>query len=145
MSQDFERPADVEEDDSDFAGMLENIKTGDEHMGNREFSDAESCYQSALETAFGYYGALSPVLLPIILKVADAQLADCSDEDHFADLTRTLQRALAIASLKYGCEGQELIPIIEKMIAVYDLQGAHMLSAELLQRVQVLRAVVEQG
>lgn len=143
MSLEFERPAGVDEDDSDFASILENITDGEEHMGNRDFSDAESSYKSALETAFGFYGALSPVLLPIILKVVDAQLADCQDEDHFADLTRTLQRALAIAQLKHGPESVELIPIIEKMIAVYDLQGAHMLSAELLQRVQVLREVKE--
>ncbi len=141
MSIELARPEGVEEDDSDFASIAQNITEGDEHMANRDFSDAESSYKGALETAFGFYGALSPVLLPIILKVVDAQLADCQDEDHFADLTRTLQRALAIAQLKHGPESVELIPVIEKMIAVYDLQGAHMLSAELLQRVQVLREV----
>lgn len=143
MSIELTRPEGVEEDDSDFATIAENITAGDEYMVSREFGDAESSYNNALSTAFGYYGALSPVLLPIILKVVEAQLADCQDEDHFADLTRTLQRALAIAQLKHGPESVELIPIIEKMIAVYDLQGAHMLSAELLQRVQVLREVKE--
>ncbi|MDZ4837436.1 MAG: hypothetical protein SGJ27_26925 [Candidatus Melainabacteria bacterium] len=143
MSLEFVKPAGVDDDDSDFASITENISAGDQYMDTREFSDAESSYNSALVTAFDFYGALSPVLLPIILKVVDAQLADCQDEDHFAHLTRSLQRALAIAQLKFGPESQELIPIIEKMIAVYDLQGAHMLSAELLQRLQVLNETAQ--
>lgn len=141
MKSDFSRPEGVEEDDRDFTSMLEYIQQGDEQMANREFSDAESSYNEALSAAFGFYGATSATVLPLVLKLADAQLADCQDEDHFSDLTRTLQRALAVASLKHGPESKELIPIIEKLIAVYDLQGAHMLSGELLQRLQVLNEV----
>jgi len=141
MKSDFSRPEGIEEDDGDFTSMLEYIQQGDEHMGNREFSDAESSFDEALSLAFGFYGATSATVLPLVLKLADAQLADCQDEDHFADLTRTLQRALAVASLKHGPESKELVPIIEKLIAVYDLQGAHMLSGELLQRLQVLNEV----
>jgi hypothetical protein len=141
MKTDFARPDGVEEDDGDFASMLEYIQQGDEQMTNREFRDAERSFNEALSLAFGFYGATSAVVLPIVLKLADAQLADCQDEDHFADLTRTLQRALAVASLKHGPESKELVPIIEKLIAVYDLQGAHMLSGELLQRLQVLNEV----
>ena len=141
MTLEFPRPEGVEEDDSDFASILESLKEGDDYMASREFGSAEESYKTALSTAFGFYGAMDTTVLPIVLKVAEAQLADCQDEDHFADLTRTLQRALAIAALKHGPESKELIPIIEKLIAVYDLQGAHMLSGELLQRLQVLNEV----
>jgi len=140
-SSEFVKPEGLEEDDDSFETMLETIKTGDEQMANREFRDAEETYEGALETAFDFYGALSPSVLPLVLKIGEAQLADCKDEDHFSDLTRTWQRALAIAQLKYGPESQELIPIISKLIAVYDLQGAHMLSGEMLQRLQVLNEV----
>lgn len=141
MKTEFERPAGVEEDDSDFTSMLEYIQQGDEQMGNREFSDAVDSYDNALSGAFDFYGATSVAVLPLVLKLADARLANCVDDDHFEGLTRTLQRALAVASLKYGPESKELIPIITKLIAVYDLQGAHMLSGELLQRLQVLNEV----
>lgn len=137
----FARPAGVEEDDGDFESMLESVKQGDEYMASRDFSDAESSYNDALGQAFSFYGAMSTEVLPLLIKIGEAQLADCQDEDHFSDLTRTWQRALAIASLKHGPESKELVPIIEKLIAVYDLQGAHMLSGEMLQRLQVLNEI----
>ena len=63
MSLEFTRPAGVEEDDGDFQSMLDSLKEGDEYMEKREFSDAESSYTTALEAAFGFYGALNPVVL----------------------------------------------------------------------------------
>lgn len=138
MNLDLKRPDGVEADDSDFDGMLESIKTGDEQMGNREFTDAEETFKGVIETARGYYGAMNPVLLPLWVKLGEAQLADCADEDHFEDLTRTWQRVLALAQLEHGPESTDLAPYISKLIAVYDLQGSHILSAELLQRLQML-------
>lgn len=141
MNQEFKPPQGVEADDSDFTGMVESVEAGDEHVAAREWEDAESSFKEALEAAYSLYGTTDPRILPILTRLGEAQLQYAPDSDYFEDLTRTWQRALAVASLKHGPASPELIPIIGKLVAVYDLQGAHIVGIELLARLQTLEEV----
>lgn len=134
----FQPPAGMEADDSDFTGMVESIAAGDEKVTSRDWEGAEESFKEALEAANALYGTTDPRLLPILTRLGEAQLQHAPDSDYFQDLTRTWQRALACASLKHGPQSPELIAIITKLIAIYDLQGAHIVGIELLQRLQAL-------
>ena len=144
MTSEFLPPAGVEADDDDFTSMVESVTEGDTKMGERDFEGAEESYDEALTAANTLYGTTDPRILPILVKLGDAQLQFAPDSDHFEDLTRTWQRALAVTSLKHGPQSPELIPIIKKLMAVYDLQGAHIVSIELLQRLQALEELAGQ-
>jgi hypothetical protein len=138
MTSEFQPPAGMEPDDDDFTSMVEYVTEGDTKMGERDFEGAEEQYDEALTAANSLYGTTDPRILPILVKLGEAQLQNAPDSDHFEALTRTWQRALAVTSLKHGPQSPELIPIIQKLMAVYDLQGAHIVSIELLQRLQAL-------
>lgn len=138
MNQEFQPPAGMEADDSDFTSMVESVAEGDEKVASRDWEGAEESFEEALTAANTLYGTTDPRILPILTRLGEAQLQHAPDSDYFEDLTRTWQRALAVASLKHGPQSPELIPIITKLVAVYDLQGAHIVGIELLQRLQVL-------
>jgi|AGTN01.1.fsa_nt_gi hypothetical protein len=138
MNHEFQPPAGMEADDSDFTGMVESVAEGDEKVAAREWGDAESSFKEALAAANSLYGTTDPRILPILVRLGDAQLQTAPSSDYFEDLTRTWQRVLAVTSFKHGPQSPELIPVIKKLIGVYDLQGAHIVGIELLQRLQAL-------
>jgi hypothetical protein len=124
-----------------------SIVSGDQSFAAGKFDNAKSAYEQAYQALHGAYGFNNPVLVPVLRKLVAVHYSKNAQgsTNSMKEMGRYLKIELAILQHAHGVRSAELIPTLEQLVIFYDFDGAHMLAAEVLQRIDDIKANLEVG
>jgi hypothetical protein len=122
--------------------VAELTAKGDGQFQDGQFYYATSTYLEALgaqiEVNSGQIGSADK---PLMEKLFEASFATSfTYEKHMAYCLKMARTLLYIAEREHGIDSPELIQPLERLVMLYDLDGAHMLAIEVKQRIDDIKA-----
>jgi hypothetical protein len=116
--------------------IAEQIAKGDQNFAAGQLREAYSSFNAAFDLAVVLHGsALAPALLPILERTFEVCIAASNEDWYMKRAARMLRSILYLTEKEHGIDSPKLIPVLERLVMFYDLDGAHMLAIEVKQRI----------
>lgn len=122
--------------------VAETIAIGDQQFQSGQFYQAASKYSEALTAQIQLNGGkISSADKPLMEKIFEANFAGSfSYAQLLATSLKMARTLLFITEREHGIDSPELIQPLERLVMLYDLDGAHMLAIEVKQRIDDIKA-----
>ena len=122
--------------------VAELVENGDHQFQTGQFYYAANKYVEALNAQIQVNGGqIGTADKPLMEKVFEASFAaSFSYQAQMANCLKMARTLLYIAERENGIDSPELIQPLERLVMLYDLDGAHMLAIEVKQRIDDIKA-----
>lgn len=124
------------------ATVAETIANGDQQFQAGQFYQAASKYWEAFNAQIQLNGGkISVADKPLMEKAFEANFSGSFNYPQLmATCLKVARTLLYIAEREHGIDSAELIQPLERLVMLYDLDGAHMLAIEVKQRIDDIKA-----
>ena len=124
------------------ATVAETVASGDKMFEDGQFYQAAAKYQEAFVVQIQLNnGKVGSSDKPLMEKIFDANMAGSFTYPQLmANCLKMARTILFLAEREHGIDSPELIQPLERLVMLYDLDGAHMLAIEVKQRIDDIRA-----
>jgi len=124
------------------AQVAEMVTGGDKLFADGQFYQAANKYQEAFTAQIQLNGGkVGTSDKPLMEKIFDANMAGSfSYAQLMANCLKMARTLLFLAEREHGIDSPELIQPLERLVMLYDLDGAHMLAIEVKQRIDDIKA-----